>query len=101
MMGEVAKDSRLPDPGLAAHLDGKAFIEYGERRGQILLTVDKAPNQPRAEEDRPGAGPKGRPIGAQGLADRGAARVADLQDMTPYRDVSDDPASHGSRQHVP
>ena len=37
-----------------------------------------------------------RPFGAQGLTDDGAAWVADLQEITPYRYLSDGPARHGS-----
>ena len=98
MMGQVAKDSRLPDSGLAAHLDGKARVERRDRRGQIHPTIDKAPNQPRAQENRRGAGMKVRPFGTRGLTDHGAARVADLQGITPYRYLSDDPGIHGSRR---
>ena len=91
MMGQVAKDCRLPYPGLAAHLDGKARVECRERLGEIHLAIDKAPNQSRAEENRRGAGTKVRRFGAQGLTNHGAARVADLQEVTPYRYFSDDP----------
>jgi hypothetical protein len=98
MMGQVAKDCRLPDPGLAAHLDEKACVECRERRRQIHPAADKASNQPRAEENRRGAGANVRPFGARGLTDHGAARVADLQDIAPYRYLSDDPATHGSNR---
>ena len=97
-MGQVAKDCRLPDPGLAARLDEKAFVECRERGGQILPTIDKASNKPRADENRRGAGTNVRPFGRQGLTDHGAARVADLQDITPYRYLSDHPAIHGSNR---
>ena len=95
MMSQMAKDCRLPDSALAAHLDGKTCVECGERRGQIRLTIEKAPNRPRLAEDRRGARPKVRLIGAQSLTNHGAARVADLQDITSYRYLSDDPARHG------
>ena len=96
MMRQVAKDCGLADPVLAAHLDGKACVECRERRVQLRLTIEKTPNQPRAEENRRGAGTKGCPFDRRDLTDRGAARVADLQDVTPYRYLSDDLAIHGS-----
>jgi hypothetical protein len=94
-MGQVAKDCRLPDPGLAARLDEKACVECRESRGQIHPTIDKASNQRRAQENRRGAGTNVRLFGTRGLTDHGAARVADLQDITPYRYLSDHPAIHG------
>ena len=79
MMSQMAKDCRLPDSALPAHLDGKTCVECGEHRGQIRLTIEKAPNRPRLAEDRRGARPKLRLIGAQSLTNHGAARVADLE----------------------
>ena len=78
MMGEVAKNCRLPHSRLAADLDGKACVERRQRRRHIRLAIDKAPNQPRAKENGRGAGPEVCPVGAQGFTDDGAAWVAEL-----------------------
>ena len=78
MMGEVAKNRRLPYSRLAARLDGKACVESRQRRRHIRLAIDKAPNQPRAKENGRGAGPEVCPFGAQGFTDDGAAWVAEL-----------------------
>ena len=96
MMGQVAKDRRLPDSRLAAHLDGKARVECRERPGQVHLAIDKATNGSRAQENRRGARPEVRPFGGRGLTDHGAARVAELHDVTPYRYLSDDSVRHGA-----
>ena len=42
MVSQMAKDCRLPDSALAAHLDGKTCVECGERRGQIRLTIERS-----------------------------------------------------------
>ena len=78
MMGEVAKNRRLPYSRLAGRLYGKACVESRQRRRHIRLAIDKAPNQPRAKENRRGAGPEVCPSGAQGFTDDGAAWVAEL-----------------------
>ena len=76
--GEGRPSSQLPGSPLAS--TSKARVECRERRSQIHPTIDKAANQPRAEENRRGPGTNVRPFGTRGLTDHGAARVADLQD---------------------
>src|SRR5688572_92972 len=90
MMSQMAQDCRLPDSALSTHLDGKTCVECGERHGEIWLTIEKAPNRPRLSEDRGRTRPKVRRLGAQSFTNHGAARVADLQDVTSYRYLRDD-----------
>jgi hypothetical protein len=78
MMGKVAKNRRLPHSRLAGRLYGKSCIESRQRRRHIRLAIDKAPNQPRAKENRRGARPEVCPSGAQGFTDDGTAWVAEL-----------------------
>ena len=94
MIGEVAENRGLADAGLAACLDWKAGVECREGHCELGSPVQQASNQLRAEENRRGPGTNVRALGAGSLTDNGAARFADLQNVSANRYLPGDRAVH-------
>jgi hypothetical protein len=92
MMRQVTKDGRFADARLAAHLERKACVECREGRGQLRSTIQEGANQPRTEKNRRGTRTMMRAFARRGLADHGAARVADLQGIATNGHVTGDRA---------
>ena len=63
MMGQVSQQGCLADARLAARFDGKPCVKRREGGIELVLAIDQAADQSRAEEDRRGSWTKARSFG--------------------------------------
>ena len=94
VVGQVAEERRLADARLAADLDVQPSGERRERRVQLGPAPQQVPDGPRANQNGrvPGVDV---PLDRTHLANHGAPRLANLQDISPYRQLPGNRAEHG------